>query len=174
MILDRMKVLCGNIVEMDVDVIVNAANKSLLGGGGVDGVIHRMAGPGLLEECKTLGGCETGKAKITDAHNIPVKHIIHTVGPVWRGGEQGENDLLASCYRESLALAAAYNCRSIAFPAISTGAYSFPIEKAAGIAVRAVSQALSENPMPELVIFCCFDNRSEKTHRNALAAMEQR
>ncbi len=148
--------LHANIVELDVDAIVNAANTSLLGGGGVDGAIHRAAGPELLAECRGLGGCEVGQAKITKGYRLPARFVIHTVGPVWRGGRFGEAELLASCYRASLAIAAERSLRTIAFPSISTGAYGYPIEEAAKIAVETVREVLSGAKWPMEVTFCCF------------------
>jgi O-acetyl-ADP-ribose deacetylase (regulator of RNase III) len=147
-----------NIVTLAVDAIVNAANTTLLGGGGVDGAIHRAAGPQLLEECRTLGGCPTGQARITKGYMLPAKHVIHTVGPVWGGGRHGEPDLLASCYRESLKLAAAHAVKTIAFPAISCGAYGYPLEQAVTIAVRECARFAAANPLPEKIVFACFDN----------------
>src|SRR5437867_1653157 len=141
----RLKVMQGDITKQKVDAIVNAANTTLLGGGGVDGAIHLAAGPALLEECRKLGGCATGQAKITRGYSLPVKWIIHTVGPVWHGGERGERDLLASCYRSCFALAAQHEIRTIAFPSISTGAYGFPMDRAARIAVREAKSALTNN-----------------------------
>jgi len=158
-----------DITKLAVDAIVNAANESLLGGGGVDGAIHRAAGPDLLEECRTLGGCPTGQAKITGGYRLPAKHVIHTVGPVWRGGAHGEAALLASCYRSSLALARAYRLTSIAFPAISTGAYRFPLDQATYIAVRTVTEML-DTPPGMNVIFCCFNGKTIECYRAALAA----
>ena len=154
-----------DITKMTVDAIVNAANPSLLGGGGVDGAIHRAAGPELLAECRTLGGCRTGEARITGAYRLHAKYVIHTVGPVWRGGTHGEPDLLAACYRNSLALAAAHACRTVAFPCISTGVYGYPLEPAARIALReardflsrAAAQGNGEREME--VVFCCFSER---------------
>jgi O-acetyl-ADP-ribose deacetylase (regulator of RNase III) len=146
-----------NIVTLAVDAIVNAANTTLLGGGGVDGAIHRAAGPQLLDECRKLGGCPTGQAKITRGYRLAAKHVIHTVGPVWSGGKRGEPELLASCYRESLMLAAAHGLKSIAFPAISCGAYGYPLEQAVTIAVRESAHFTAGHPLPETIIFACFD-----------------
>ncbi|QSZ67023.1 O-acetyl-ADP-ribose deacetylase [Methanofollis aquaemaris] len=149
----KLTVLRADITALDVDVIVNAANPSLLGGGGVDGAIHRAAGPGLDEECRALGGCRTGEAKVTGGHRLPARWVVHTVGPVWRGGGGGEDDLLASCYRRSLEEAKRLGARTIAFPAISTGAYGFPAERAAAIAVRTVRAYLEEHPAaPEVFL----------------------
>lgn len=145
-----------NIVTLHVDAIVNAANTTLLGGGGVDGAIHRAAGPELVKECETLGGCPTGEAKLTKGYRLPARFVIHTVGPVWHGGSRGEPRLLASCYRNSLALAAQHGLQSVAFPCISTGVYGYPIEEAAKIAVRTVREELSRPGMPRDVTFCCF------------------
>ncbi len=169
----RMEIAEGDITKLDVDAIVNAANESLLGGGGVDGAIHRAAGPELLAECRTLGGCPTGEAKITAGYRLPAKHVIHTVGPVWHGGGQGEDALLESCYRRSMALAAENGVRSIAFPAISTGVYRFPLERATGIAVRTVRAALDRHPDIERVIFCCFGADAVAAYTQALGALEQ-
>jgi O-acetyl-ADP-ribose deacetylase len=146
-----------NIVTLAVDAIVNAANTTLLGGGGVDGAIHRAAGPQLLEECRALNGCPTGQAKITSGYKLPAKHVIHTVGPVWSGGKRGEPELLASCYRESLKLASARALKSIAFPAISCGAYGYPLADAVRIAVRECAAFASGHSLPAKIIFACFD-----------------
>jgi O-acetyl-ADP-ribose deacetylase len=165
---DRVRVFEGDIVKIEVDAIVNAANNALLGGGGVDGAIHRAAGPALLEECRTLNGCLTGEAKITSGHLLPAKYVIHTVGPVWHGGGKGEDGLLASCYRKSLELAREYNIKTIAFPAVSTGAYGFPSERAARIAVSQVREFLQKNGTPETVYFVCYNKETCKIIKKAL------
>jgi O-acetyl-ADP-ribose deacetylase (regulator of RNase III) len=166
--LDRIAIVQGDITKQEVDAIVNAANSSLLGGGGVDGAIHRAAGPGLLEECRGLGGCETGAAKITGGYNLPARWVIHTVGPVWRDGSQGEDDLLARCYRSCFALAEQYSIRTIAFPAISAGAYGFPMDRAARIAVAEVKRFLETNSSIERVILVCFGERAYRPYLNAV------
>ena len=165
---DRIEVREGDITALVVDAIVNAANSTLMGGGGVDGAIHHAAGPELLAECAMLGGCETGEAKITGAYRLPARAVIHTVGPVWRGGDRDEDMLLASCYRRSLELARDNGLRSIAFPAISTGLFGFPPDQAARIAVGTVAEALAEDDHFEKVVLCCFDQRSSALHRAAL------
>jgi O-acetyl-ADP-ribose deacetylase (regulator of RNase III) len=160
-----------NIVTLAVDAIVNAANTTLLGGGGVDGAIHRAAGPQLLDECRTLGGCPTGQAKMTLGYKLPAKRVIHTVGPVWSGGRRGEPELLASCYRESLGLAASHQLKSIAFPAISCGAYRYPLEQAVTIAARECADFAAANPLPERIVFACFDAATLTAYEAELARL---
>lgn len=155
-----MIAMLADITTLNVDAIVNAANHSLLGGGGVDGAIHKAAGPQLLAECRKLKGCETGQAKITAGFNLPARFVIHTVGPVWTGGEQGEAELLANCYRNSLRLAEENELKSIAFPSISTGVYGYPLEQAARVAVCTVREVISELTNLEKIIFCCFSQRA--------------
>jgi O-acetyl-ADP-ribose deacetylase len=166
----RLEVAVADITTLELDAIVNAANTSLLGGGGVDGAIHRAAGPELLAECRGLRGCATGDAKITAGYRLPARHVIHTVGPMWRGGGSDEDELLASCYRSSLALAGAHQLASIAFPAISTGVYGFPADRAAGIAVVTVLSALPDTAGLQHVVFCCFDRRAAEHHEAAFRA----
>ena len=164
----RIKLIDADITVLQVDVVVNAANNSLLGGGGVDGAIHRAAGPELLEECRKLNGCATGDAKITEGYRLPAQYVIHTVGPVWHGGSSGEEDLLASCYKKCFELARKKNLKSIAFPAISTGVYGFPKKKAARIAVHETQQALAVNDELKMVLFVCFNDETKKAYEEAL------
>jgi O-acetyl-ADP-ribose deacetylase (regulator of RNase III) len=168
-IMDRIIIRTADITTLDVDAIVNAANQSLLGGGGVDGAIHRAAGPELLAECRALGGCSTGQAKITRGYRLKARHVIHAVGPRWRGGSHGEPALLASCYRESLALAVANDVRSIAFPAISCGIYGYPIPEAARIAIDTTVAFLISDALLESVIFACLGQDVPRAFQNALA-----
>lgn len=165
-----IRIVVADITTLEVDAIVNAANETLLGGGGVDGAIHAAAGPGLLAECRTLGGCPTGAVRVTGGHNLPAQWVIHTVGPVWRGGAAGEAGLLAACYTCSLQAARRLKARSLAFPAISTGVYGYPAPDAARIAVGSVLRGLGNDPCPE-VTFCCFSETSAALHRAALEAL---
>ena len=166
-------VVRGDITRESVDAIVNAANCSLLGGGGVDGAIHRAAGPELLNECRALNGCRTGEAKITKGYRLPARYVIHTPGPVWRGGERGEDALLASCYQSCLELASQYGCRTVAFPSISTGVYCFPLERACRIALATVKAYLAEHEEIEQVRFVCFDARTESVYLAALSGEDE-
>lgn len=169
----RIEIIKADITTLAVDAIVNAANSSLLGGGGVDGAIHRAAGPDLVHECRLHGGCRTGEAKLTGGYNLPAGHIIHTVGPVWQGGESDEEELLARCYRNSLAIAAENAFTSIAFPAISTGIFGFPRDRAAGIAVGEAAEFASRSSSPARMIFCCFDDEGARLHNQALGDLER-
>jgi O-acetyl-ADP-ribose deacetylase (regulator of RNase III) len=166
--IDRIRLHTGDITRLQVDAIVNAANTSLLGGGGVDGAIHRAAGPELLAECRMLGGCPPGEARLTGGYGLPARHIIHTVGPIWHGGGAGEEKILENCYRSSLAIACTRGFREIAFSAIATGVYGFPGEAAARIAVATVCSHWAEQQLPELVTFVCFDTATLEAYRAAL------
>ena len=165
----RIAVVEGDITQQRVDAIVNAANSTLLGGGGVDGAIHRAAGPELLAECRTLGGCATGRAKITRGYKLPAKWVIHTVGPVWHGGNRGEDELLASCYRSCFCLVEQHGIKTVAFPSISTGAYGFPMDRAAGIAVREAKDFLARNQSVEQVVLVCFGASALEIYREAMS-----
>ena len=164
----RVRLITGDITQLAVDAIVNAANRSLLGGGGVDGAIHRAAGPALLADCRDLGGCETGEAKITRGYRLPAPYVIHTVGPIWQGGGMGEPALLAACYRNSLQLAVAYGVRAIAFPAISCGVYGYPFEEAASIAVREIERFLADEDRIATVYLVCFSEDVRQAYAQAL------
>lgn len=169
--LGRIALALGDITEQAVDAIVNAANESLLGGGGVDGAIHRAAGPRLLDACRTLGGCPTGEAKVTEGYDLPARHVIHTVGPVWKGGKRDEEALLAACYRNSLARAVEIEARTVAFPSVSTGVYRFPLDRAAPIALMTVRQHLGANALPGRVTFVLFNERTYEAYERALGAL---
>ena len=168
----KIEIIQGDITKQTVDAIVNAANCSLLGGGGVDGAIHRAAGPELLAECRTLGGCKTGEAKITKGYKLPARFVIHTPGPVWHGGNNGEADKLRSCYRNCLVLASDNGCKTVDFPSISTGVYHFPLEKASEIAIKTISEYLFEHPEIERVRMVCFDARTKEYYDKALESLK--
>ena len=171
--MERLEIIQGDITKCQTDAIVNAANTSLLGGGGVDGAIHRAAGPELLAECRTLGGCPTGEAKATKAYRLPCRYVIHTPGPIWRGGKANEDQLLASCYRNCLAQASALGCKTVAFPSISTGVYHFPLQRAAHIAIQTIWEYLQAHSDIQIVTMVCFDGASLAAYQQALAEWEQ-
>jgi O-acetyl-ADP-ribose deacetylase (regulator of RNase III) len=171
-LIDRLRIIQGDITQQAVDAIVNAANTSLLGGGGVDGAIHRAAGPQLLKECRTLGGCATGEAKITRGYSLPAKHVIHTVGPIWHGGGEREDELLANCYRNSFKLAREHSLSPIAFPSISTGVYGFPVERASRIALREIMSELNENPSLSVLVVC-FDDHTYQTYLESVSSQSK-
>lgn len=166
--MERLEIVEGDITRLQVDAIVNAANSTLLGGAGVDGAIHQAAGPRLLEECESIGGCPTGEARVTKGYNLPARYIIHTVGPVWRDGEHGEDELLAACYRNSLALAARHDINTIAFPAISTGVYRFPLERATRIAITEATRFVAQSPAPGKIWFVCFGPAARRSYEAVL------
>ncbi|HIY38581.1 MAG TPA: O-acetyl-ADP-ribose deacetylase [Candidatus Agathobaculum merdigallinarum] len=170
--MERLKIILGDITQCATDAIVNAANTSLLGGGGVDGAIHRAAGPELLAECRTLGGCETGEAKATRAYRLPCRYVIHTPGPIWHGGKSNEDALLANCYRNCLTIASKLGCKTLAFPSISTGVYRFPIERASRIAIHTILQYLAAHDEIESVAVVCFDSTTLAAYQAALAETE--
>jgi O-acetyl-ADP-ribose deacetylase (regulator of RNase III) len=169
--MEKIKIIQGDITKIEVDAIVNAANNTLLGGGGVDGAIHRAAGPELLEECRKLNGCKTGEAKITKGYKLPAKFVIHTVGPIWDGGDNGEDSLLASCYRNCLKLASENGIKTIAFPSISTGAYRFPLNRAARIAALEITGYMEDNDSIDKVFMVCFDEKTFEAYTEAFAAL---
>lgn len=170
--MERLKIILGDITQCATDAIVNAANTSLLGGGGVDGAIHRAAGPELLAECRTLGGCETGEAKATRAYRLPCRYVIHTPGPIWHGGKSNEDALLANCYRNCLTIASKLGCKTLAFPSISTGVYRFPVERASRIAIHTILQYLAAHDEIESVAVVCFDSTTLAAYQAALAETE--
>jgi len=171
--MDRITIIKGDITRQNTQAIVNAANSSLLGGGGVDGAIHRAAGPQLLEECRTLNGCQTGEAKITKGYKLPAQYVIHTVGPVWHGGNHNEDQLLANCYKKSLQIALDNQIETIAFPAISTGVYHFPLERATRIAMNEAKSFLENHPLPEEIMFVCFSETDYQTYQRVFSELSE-